>query len=87
VRVEHLTTASAACKTTKTSEYLHLHPHVHAIKHYADKVTERGYGRNREKKRRGGWQARLIAASETELAIKWLLEPKANAGRRIPDAK
>jgi hypothetical protein len=33
------------------------------------------------------WQTRLIAASETELAIKWLLEPKANAGRRIPDAK
>jgi hypothetical protein len=39
------------------------------------------------KKKKGFCQTRLIAASETELAIEWLLEPKANAGRRMPDAK
>ena len=49
---QHLTKASAACSTTKTSEYLHLHPHVHTIKHYADKATEQGHGRN--KKTRSG---------------------------------
>ena len=85
-----LTTASATCRATNRSEYLHLRPMVkgprhqittgnHDAKHQHDVLVRSSY--------RMFWVSHLIIAFETELAIEWPRDPRGCAGRRMPEAK